>query len=105
MAFELSERKDILCVRGEMTIYEAAGLKESLFAAVRSRSGEAKIDLSKVTEFDTAGLQMLLMAERVAIACGTKMKILNPSEGVRSTLELCRLTHLVETRGTQRAQR
>lgn len=104
MSFELSERKDVLCVRGEMTIYDAAGLKERLFAAVRSRAGDAKLDLSKVTEFDTAGLQILLMAERVAIACGTRMQVLNPSDAVRSTLDLCRLTRLIEARSKARAQ-
>jgi anti-sigma B factor antagonist len=52
-----------LAVEGEMTIYRAAELKPALLDAVRAHDAPA-LDLSAVTEFDSAGLQLLLVARR-----------------------------------------
>ncbi len=90
MTCEIEKRDDGYHVRGEMTIYNAAALKESLFPAVNALEGPCCIDLKEVSEFDTAGLQLLLMAERECVARGLGFSVLNPSPAVRQALDLLR---------------
>lgn len=78
-----------LRVHGEMTIYRANELAQSLFEALRDQPGDQALDLSGVTEFDTAGLQILLMARRIAEARGDRLDFLHPSECVAEVLQLC----------------
>ena len=58
-----------LAVEGEMTIYRAAELQPVLLDAVRTHDAPA-LDLSEVTEFDCAGMQLLLVARREARRLG-----------------------------------
>ena len=95
MPLAINQDAGRLYVQGEMTIYAAGVLKEQLFAAVRELAGAAVLDLSGVSEIDTAGLQTLLLAQRVAVACGTQLQLVEPSEAVREALELCGLRHLL----------
>ena len=60
-----------LAVEGEMTIYRAAELHPALRDAVRTQDAPA-LDLSAVTEFDSAGVQLLLVARREAGRLGTR---------------------------------
>jgi anti-anti-sigma factor len=95
MALTMTARDGRWYVQGEMTIYCAAQLKEQLFSAVRERSGIAGIDLSGVTELDTAGVQVLLLARRMSAACGTQLTLVAASAAVREVLELAGLTQLL----------
>jgi anti-anti-sigma factor len=80
---------------GEMNIYAAPLLKNELLAALRANLGDAAIDLAQVTEMDTAGLQMIMLARRLSLACGSELRLLNPSEPAREVLELCGLQKLI----------
>ncbi len=51
---------EALCVDGEITIFCAEALKPLLLA----EPAPAALDLSEVTEIDTAGVQLLLLAQR-----------------------------------------
>ena len=65
-----NKRKDgarSLRVEGEMTIYQAAALKETLQAALE-QCAELDINLSAVGEIDTAGVQLLIAAKKAAQA-------------------------------------
>lgn len=84
---KLSKRE--LRVDGEMTIYRANEVAQTLFAAVRAHAGDVSLDMSEVTEFDTAGLQLVLMARRVAEANGRRLDVVQPSECVSDVLRLC----------------
>ncbi len=53
----------VLRIDGEMTIYRALEVKELLLAALDG-AGSLALDLSGVTELDTAGVQLLLAAEK-----------------------------------------
>jgi len=88
MTFEIEKRDDCDHVRGEMTIYNAAALKNGLFPA--NAAGPRCIDLAEVSDFDTAGLQLLLMAERECVARGEAFSVRNPSPAVRQALDLVR---------------
>lgn len=52
-------------IEGEMTIYRALELKEQLLAAL-APGGGLELDLSGVTEVDSAGVQLLLAARKTA---------------------------------------
>jgi len=98
MTCEIDQRDDGYHVRGEMTIYHAAALKESLLPAETVVvEGHYRIDLSEVSEFDTAGLQLLLMAERECRRRGLGFSVVNPSQAVRVALDMLRPLSLAES--------
>lgn len=70
-----------------MTIYTAAELKPLILQAVRENESP-ELDLSEVGEFDSAGLQLLLMARREAQGLQRRLSLSRPSEAVREVLEL-----------------
>lgn len=76
-----------LAVEGEMTIYRAAELKPALLEAVRTHD-EPALDLSAVTEFDSAGLQLLLAARREAGLLGKPLRVTAASPAVRDVFAL-----------------
>jgi anti-anti-sigma factor len=83
-------------IEGEMTIYRAAPLKEQLVGALGSgTSPSPRLDLSRVTEIDTAGLQLILMARRLARARGRALAVDEPSPPVADLLRLCGLEGLI----------
>ncbi len=83
-----------------MTIYSAAALAQRITAAIADASGEPRLDLSQVTEIDTAGLQILLMARKLARARGG-LSLVAPSTRVQALLRLCGLEDMVEGHPTQ----
>lgn len=89
----------MLSVRGELNIYRAHELMQEFSAAIAEcPSGTAiAIDLSMVTEFDTAGLQILLMMRRMVLAGGERLELLDPSDCVRDVLILCGADDLIAT--------
>lgn len=82
-------------VQGEMNIYRAGELAQSILTRVQKKPAAARIDLSEVTEIDSAGLQILLMANKLAVASGAHVTLVNPSACVREVLALCNLNHLI----------
>ncbi|MGE5866138.1 MAG: lipid asymmetry maintenance protein MlaB [Rhizobacter sp.] len=77
----------LLRLDGELTIYRAAELKETLLAAVREHPA-VEVDLSGVTEFDTAGVQLLLLAKREALAAQRSLTLTRHSPAVVEVFEL-----------------
>jgi len=92
---DIPDRNEVLRLHGEMTIYRASELAQQVLFALRLHP-LPHIDLSDVTEFDTAGMQILLMAHRFAAASEMRLTIVHPSECVREVLTLCNLTHLLD---------
>jgi len=84
-----------LALIGELTIYRAAELRTQLLAALDAGRSLA-IDLSGVTEIDTAGLQLLLVTARTALARGVTVQLLRPSDAVVEVLELVNLGAVLE---------
>jgi anti-anti-sigma factor len=78
-------------IAGEMTIYAAAELKEALLAAVRTGTA-VEIDLADVDEFDTAGFQQLVLAQREALRDGKPFAVSRPSDAVQAVLEMYRVS-------------
>jgi anti-anti-sigma factor len=78
---------NVLRIEGELTIQRAADLKDALLA----EPPPAEVDLSGVTEMDSAGLQLLILADREARAAGRSLRLLSPSAAVRDVLDLLKL--------------
>ena len=78
-------------VDGGLTVYTCRELKPQLLEQLTAHAEAAALDLSRVTEIDTAGLQLLLVARRHARDGGRELRIKNPSQVVSEMLELCRL--------------
>jgi ABC-type transporter Mla MlaB component len=56
-----------LCLDGELTVSNAAALREGLLAAL-AQGDQVELDLEEVTAIDLAGLQLLCSAHRTAVA-------------------------------------
>jgi anti-sigma B factor antagonist len=82
-----------LAIAGELTILTAAEHHERLLRALGDSAGEdAEVDLSGVTDVDTAGLQVLLLARREARRRGVLLRLTGHSPAVHDTLALAWLT-------------
>src|SRR5690242_19599048 len=86
-----------LQISGEMTIYTCETLASEVLAALEGYPGSAGLDLGQITEIDTAGLQLLLLARMRARTLGSELTITNASVAVAEVLEMCGLTGLLAT--------
>lgn len=89
-----AEGNHCLHLEGEMTIYTAAEQLAELRLYLLE-PGELTLDLSEVSELDSAGLQLLLLAEREGRLAGRPLTVVNHSSAVRDTLALCNLDALL----------
>lgn len=80
-----------LTIDDELTIYTAATLKEDLFGYL-SDSKIIEIDLTSVSEIDSAGLQLLILLKREAIQINKTLTLINHSQAVLEVFELLDLT-------------
>ena len=79
-----------LALEGEVNIYAAAELKTRLVEALEY-TPEIEIDLSAVSELDSAGLQVLLLAKRHAQETNKKLSLVGHSHPVMELIELYNL--------------
>lgn len=95
MSSELQFNADTGCltVIGELTIYQANALAEGLRSA-HSTGALRRVDLTGVTEVDTAGLQFLLLAERLSDE-ESPLELVNYSHPVRDALQLSGMSRWV----------
>lgn len=75
----------------ELTIFTAAMQKPQLMAFLES-DNDLEINLSRVTEMDTAGLQLLILAKREAANAAKSLRFVMHSKVVLDILELANLT-------------
>lgn len=87
---ETGEHKTLVKVSGEMTIYTAAELKQAL-TPLLYRQQTLELDLSGVSEMDSAGLQLLLAAKKTMQRGGYPLHLVMHSHAVLDALELCQL--------------
>jgi anti-sigma B factor antagonist len=89
----MSASPSSLAIAGEFTIFTALTLKEQLLATIANtpEGGDLDIDLADVTEIDTAGLQLMLLAKREANLTGRNVRFLRHSDAVLDLIDLCDL--------------
>ncbi|WP_431476802.1 STAS domain-containing protein [Massilia eburnea] len=80
----------LLFIEGDLTIRRVQELKDVLLARL-AQSQALEVDLAGVTEIDTAGAQLLLMARRAAQAGQKELQLVAPSPAVASLFELLRI--------------
>jgi ABC-type transporter Mla MlaB component len=70
-----------------MTIYHAAEMKKELLPCLELGT-ELEINLSEVSEIDTAGFQLLLLTKREALDSGRPMRLVEHSSATLEVLDL-----------------
>ena len=93
MTVTMTPRADEPCrfaIEGEMTIYNALELKDRLLTHL-DQCPHMEIDLSGVSEIDSAGLQLLVMAKNEVTARGKTLSISGHSPAVLEVLDICNL--------------
>ena len=74
-------------IASRMTIYEATEHKRALLDALGG-CAELEIDLSGVSDLDTAGIQLLVLAKREAARAGKAVRLVAPSPATIEVIDL-----------------
>lgn len=82
---------ETLKIVGELTVFSAADLKPRLLAHLNGNDAPA-VDLAGVTEFDTCGVQLMMLARREAVAAGKRLSFTGHSEAVLNGLTALQLS-------------
>ena len=80
-----------LSIKDDMTIYNAQSLKELLLAHCPPDIQVLQVDLSAVSEIDSAGVQLLLLLKAESQKRGFTLRLLSHSEAVIEVFELLKL--------------
>ena len=74
-----------VAIDGAMTVYEAAAQRDVLLEALEAAPG-LEIDVSALEEVDTAGVQLLVLAQREARAAGKALRLAGQSAPLAEVL-------------------
>lgn len=83
-----------IAVEGELTIFTAAELRQQLLDALDIEPG-IEIDLSKVCDMDSAGIQLIVATKNEATLRNKYLHFTGHSPAVSQVLALCNLTDLL----------
>jgi anti-anti-sigma factor len=78
-------------IRGELSIFTAAVLRQQLLDALDGET-DVEVDLSAVSEMDSAGMQLMVAAKREAGTRNKSLRFTGHSPAVFDILELCDLS-------------
>ncbi len=78
----------LIKLTGEMTIYNAAQLKQNLFTDYENFPPKVILDLHAVTEIDTAGLQILLLLQKTLADRAVVVYIARMNEDVEQIFQV-----------------
>ncbi|MCP4284165.1 MAG: STAS domain-containing protein [Gammaproteobacteria bacterium] len=92
MSIKFEKKNDVgyLAVDDEMTIYTAAEQKEKLLGHLTD-CHEIELNLSGVTEIDSAGLQLLMVMKNEACRLNKEVQFIQHSQPVVEIFELLKL--------------
>jgi len=77
-------------IEGELTVFTAHEIKTRLLSVMPTRS-TLEVQLGEVTEFDGAGLQLLLAAKHEAAQRESQLVLISPPAQVKAALQLAGL--------------
>jgi anti-sigma B factor antagonist len=80
----------------DLTIVCAAELRETLLARLAEAPAVLALDLGEVSDFDSAGVQLLLATKRSLAEAGARLTIVAATSTVRASLSLFGLADLLE---------
>lgn len=78
-------------ITGELSIFTASALREQFLDALDTAS-ELEIDLSGVSEIDSAGIQLMVAAKKEAMSREKSLRFTGHSPAVYEVLELFELS-------------
>lgn len=92
MARKAKANNEILSfpIEGEMTIFVAQELREAIIPVIAGNN-EIEIDLSRVTEVDAAGMQLMVSVKLEAILRGKTLRYIGHSKPIMDMIDLCDL--------------
>ena len=93
----MTETPAPLALGPELTIAFAAATRDTLFDALHAQSGDLALELSGVTDVDSAGVQLLLATRRSLTERGDTLVLRAPSAPVRDALAVFGLSHLLHS--------
>jgi len=93
---DISIEQEKIAFEGDMTIYNAESFKQDLFAVIEKKKN-VNVDLTDVSEFDTAGLQALLIGKSYALENEIELKLCAASEPVSEVFKLYGMSELLES--------
>jgi anti-sigma B factor antagonist len=73
------------CLAGEWTIHAIAQHREAMLLLVNE--GQYEFDASGITDMDSAGLQLLVAAQRSIAQQGRELSLEQPSQAVKDVLK------------------
>lgn len=85
-----AKKSQRLSINEPMTIYQAPEQKARILETLGATDA-LELDLAQVSEIDSAGLQLLLLAKREAGNAGKAMDIVSHSPAVREAIEFANL--------------
>ena len=80
----------LLSLTEDLTIYHAFEQKTMLLDALDS-ADLLELDLSQVSEIDSAGLQLLILLKKEAQRAGKRFAIVAHSQSIRAVIDFCNL--------------
>jgi anti-sigma B factor antagonist len=95
----------VIKVEGELDLLTVAGLRSELDREVRQGEGDLVVDLRRVDFIDSAGLHLLLNAQRRLTRGGRSLGVVCSPGPVRRALELAKLTGTLGVVGSVRDHR
>jgi len=93
---EINNDREVMSFEGDMTIYTAESIKQDLFSEI-SKKKHIDVDLSDVSEFDTAGFQALIFGKKYASDSGIELRICGASEAVSEVFQLYGMSDVLES--------
>ena len=90
MSIQVKQNADGICallIAEKMTIHTAASHKEALLGYLEQCT-ELQIDLSQVSDMDSAGLQVLLLTKREANQSNKRVRLVAHSPATQAVFEL-----------------
>ena len=85
--FNIVKKSGLCQIQGEMTIYQAAEMREKLHQGFL-KCAQMEVDLSEVDEIDSSGMQLLLALKRAGKEADKSLKYVNHSPAVVELIEL-----------------
>jgi len=94
LTIEINEQKEgptLVAIQDEMTIYNALEQKNTLYGCLKP-DHELQIDLSEVSEIDSAGIQLLIFLKNEAIRKQNELSFVHHSQAVVEVVDLFNLS-------------